>query len=166
MPKAERVKTMKIAAILATIATLMAICFPAASLAQVKPFRPGGISQPCVTTTATADDGSTVSVCAPIYYPAGSSATNPSGNPATIYSGVQTCTTGAVALPSRDLVNGIVIQASSGNTGVVDIGTATVTTATGYDLAGGQAISYGVANLSAVNIICANATDTISFTGN
>lgn len=88
------------------------------------------------------------------------------GNPATIYSGVQTCTTGAVALPSQTLANGVVIQATPTNTGTVDVGPATVTTSTGYDLVAGQAISYGVANLSAVYLICANATDTVSFTGN
>lgn len=88
------------------------------------------------------------------------------GNPATIYSGAQTCTTGAVALPARALANGIVIQATPTNSGTVDVGPATVTVGTGYDLVAGQAISYGVANLSAVYIICANATDTVSFTGN
>lgn len=145
---------------------VMSALWVAPALAQTVPFRPGGISQPCVMTTATAPDASTVPVCAPVYYAGGGSAANPNANPATVYSGKQTCTTGAVALPSQALVNGIVIQSTTTNTGTAYTGPAGVTTATGYSLVPGQAISYGVSNLSAVYLICSNATDTVTFTGN
>ena len=82
-----------------------------------------------------------------------------------IYSGQQTVTISAVALPSQALVNGIVITAPSGNTGTVYVGPAGVTTGNGYKLAPGSSISYAVTNVSAIYII-GTAADTVSFTGN
>jgi hypothetical protein len=87
----------------------------------------------------------------------------------TPYSNVQTCTASAVALPSKALVNGIVLKADVANTGVIYIGAANVTTATGYPLKAGEAISYGpigIANISAIYMICGNTTDVLHFTGN
>ena len=86
--------------------------------------------------------------------------------PATIYSGQQTSTLAAVALPAQALVNGIVITARLTNTGTSYIGPAGVTTSNGYPLAAGQSISYAVTNLNAVYIIGTNTTDVIAFTGN
>ena len=92
-------------------------------------------------------------------------ATIPS-NPATAYSGQQTLTLSAAALPSQALVNGIVLTAKTSNTGTVYVGPAGVTTATGYPLIGGQSISYGVTNLNALYVIGTNTSDVVTFTGN
>jgi hypothetical protein len=87
-------------------------------------------------------------------------------NPSTIYSGQQATTTSAAALPSQALVNGVIIKAKTTNTAVVYVGPSGVTTSTGYPLAAGEAISYGVTNLSTIYIIGANTSDGVSFTGN
>lgn len=96
----------------------------------------------------------------------GGTPTNPNANPATIYSGQQTCTTGAVALPSQALVNGIVITAGTENVGTIEIGPSSVSLVTGYDLQPGQSISFGVSDLSAIYMLCLNSTDAVTFTGN
>ena len=92
--------------------------------------------------------------------------TTVSSNPSTIYSGQQTLTTSAATLPSKVLVNGIVITASPTNTGTVYVGPSGVTSLSGYPLTAGQSISYAVTNLSAIYIIGTNGTDTVVFTGN
>jgi hypothetical protein len=86
--------------------------------------------------------------------------------PPAIVAGVQIATTGAVALPAIDLFNGVVLKAAIGNSGVIYVGPAGVTMATGYPLNPGDAISYAVANLSAIYMIGVNTTDTIAYTGN
>ena len=83
-----------------------------------------------------------------------------------IYSGQQTVTTSAVALPSQALANGVVITAATANTGTVYVGPSGVTSSTGYPLAAGQSISYALANLSSIYIIGTNTTDAVAFTGN
>ena len=98
--------------------------------------------------------------------PSGSPIPTVSANPSAIVAGRQTCSTTATALPSVALTNGPVIQALSTNTGKVYIGPLGVTTTTGYPLVAGQPISYGVQQLSAVFIVCDNATDIVAFTGN
>jgi hypothetical protein len=88
-------------------------------------------------------------------------------NPSTVYSNQQTVTTSAAALPTKALVNGIVITAPSTNSATIYVGPSGVTTSTGYQLVPGTSISYGVSNLNAIYIIsAASTTDTISFTGN
>ena len=89
-----------------------------------------------------------------------------SANPATIIAGRQLTTTGAVALASQALVNGVAIKALSTNVATVYLGPSGVTTATGYPLDPGEAISYGATNLSAIYLIGLNGTDSIAFTGN
>jgi hypothetical protein len=91
----------------------------------------------------------------------------PPTNPSTIYSAQQTVTTSAVALASQALSNGIVLTADPGNSAVIFVGPAGVTTSTGYKLQPGNSVSYGVTNASAIYIIsAASTTDKISETGN
>ncbi|MDR3503103.1 MAG: hypothetical protein P4L79_11055 [Legionella sp.] len=87
-------------------------------------------------------------------------------NPSTIYSNTQVSTLSAAALPSQTLTNGIVLTTYANNTGVIYVGQAGVTNSTGYPLAAGQSISYGVTNLNAIYIVGTNTTDYIAFTGN
>ena len=89
-----------------------------------------------------------------------------SANPATIIAGRQLTTTGAVALASNALVNGVIIKALTTNVATLYLGPSGVTTATGYPLAPGEAISYGATNLNAIFLIGANTTDSVAFTGN
>ncbi len=96
---------------------------------------------------------------------AGGSASNPNGNPAAPYTGQQALTTAAAALPNRALVNGIVVQALSSNTGTVYVGPAGVTSATGYPLAPGQAVSFGVTNANSIAILGQTTTDLVAFAG-
>ena len=90
----------------------------------------------------------------------------PAGSGSTIYSGQQTLTTSAAALPSHALANGVVITAETTNTGTVYVGPSGVTTSTGYPLVAGQSISYAINNLSSIYIIGTNGTDVVAFTGN
>jgi hypothetical protein len=89
----------------------------------------------------------------------------------TPFAGVQTATASAVALPSQLMINGVVLKADYANAGTILIGPcATLTTANGYPLKAGEAISYGPANivnnLSSICIIDTVTTDIIHFTGN
>ena len=87
-------------------------------------------------------------------------------NPSSVYAGQQTCNITAAALPSQALANGVVVKALKTNTAIVYLGGPSVTTATGYPLVAGESISYAVSNLSAVYLICQNATDVVAITGN
>lgn len=78
----------------------------------------------------------------------------------------QTCTASAVAMASNALQNGVVIKALSTNGGTAYLGPAGVTTSTGYPLAAGEAISYGVANTSQLYLICSDTSSVIAVTGN
>jgi hypothetical protein len=82
------------------------------------------------------------------------------------FANAQTATLSAVALPVAYTSNGVVLKADYANTGTIYIGPAGVTTATGYPLKAGEAISYGIGNLSAIYMIGTNTTDTLHFTGN
>lgn len=86
--------------------------------------------------------------------------------PALIYSGQQTTTTAAAALPSQALVNGAIIKALGTNVSTVYVGPAGVTTSNGYPLGPGEAISYATSNLSLIYIIGQNTSDKVAFTGN
>jgi len=83
-----------------------------------------------------------------------------------ITSNQQTATSTATALPSATYTNGIVITASSSNTGKVCVGGSGVTTSTGYCLAAGTSISYGVNNSNLAYIIDSTAGDIVYVTGN
>jgi hypothetical protein len=88
-----------------------------------------------------------------------------SANP--IVSNLQTTTTSVAALPSAALYVGAVLKADYGNAGIIYVGPCSnLTTATGYPLKAGEAISYGVTNLSAVCMIGQNTTDVLHYTGN
>lgn len=88
-----------------------------------------------------------------------------SANP--IVSNFQTATTSVAALPSAALYVGVVLKADYNNSGVIYVGPCSnLTTATGYPLKAGEAISYGVTNLSAVCELGQNTTDILHFTGN
>lgn len=95
----------------------------------------------------------------------GASAANPNANPATVYAAQQTVTASAVALVAQPLVNGIVIKAKGTNVGTTYVGASGVTAGTGYPLAAGEAISFGVTNASAVYII-GTASDVVCVAGN
>lgn len=90
--------------------------------------------------------------------PSGSSAL-----PTAIYGGQATATGTAAALGSQALQNGVTIQALSTNSGMVYVGPASVTTATGYPLAAGQAVAYNLANIADVYIV---GTGSVAWTGN
>ncbi len=96
---------------------------------------------------------------------AGGSMGNPNGHPAAPCTGQQTVTTTAAALPNQALVNGIVVQALSANTGTVHVGAAGVTSASGYPLSAGQTVSFGVTNADAIHVLGENATDGVAFAG-
>ena len=97
---------------------------------------------------------------------AGGTCVGPTGTGSTVFSGQQSCTTSAVALPSQGLANGIVVTALSSNSSTVYVGGASVTTSTGYPLAAGQSISYALANVSSIYVICSAASGGVAFTGN
>jgi len=90
----------------------------------------------------------------------------PATAPSAIYSGQQTATTSAAALPSQAFVNGVILKSIVGNTGTIYIGPSTVTTSNGYPLTAGEAISYSIANSSTIYMIGTNATDKLAITGN
>jgi hypothetical protein len=96
---------------------------------------------------------------------AGGSPGNPNGNPSAPFTGQQTASTAAAALPNHALVNGIAIQALQTNTGVVFVGAAGVTASTGYPLSAGQQVSFGVTNAAAVFVLGQNASDVVAFAG-
>ena len=83
-----------------------------------------------------------------------------------IYSGRQTVTTSAVALPAQTLFNGVVITALPANTGIIYVGPYNVTQANGYPLAAGASISYTDVALSDIFIIGPTVTDVVAWTGN
>jgi hypothetical protein len=94
-----------------------------------------------------------------------------SSNPSSIY--VNQLAPGLTAnpLPSRALVNGVVIKALSSNTSTVFIGSSSGVTnqvggSPGYPLLKGESISYAAANLNAIYAIANNTADTIAITGN
>lgn len=81
-----------------------------------------------------------------------------------------TGSTNRLQLPANALVNGIVIKAAATNTAPILIGGATVTTATdgtgaGYPIAPGEAMSFAVANASALYLI-SSAAGVAYFGGN
>lgn len=78
----------------------------------------------------------------------------------------QITTTSAVALQSHAYSNGVVLKAASDNAGFVYVGGVGVTTSTGYPLAAGEPISYGVANSNQVYIVGADALQVVKVTGN
>lgn len=94
-----------------------------------------------------------------------------SSNPATIVTGQLALAAGTRSqMPSVALTNGIVIKSDAANTAKVLIGGSTVTatadgTGTGYILAPGEAVSFGVANASAIYAI-SSATAVLSYQGN
>ncbi|MCI4680166.1 hypothetical protein K9U39_10920 [Rhodoblastus acidophilus] len=83
-----------------------------------------------------------------------------------IVSGVQSCSASAAPLPGGALTNGVVLTADPSNSGKIYIGGPGVTAATGYPLTPGASISYGSTSLSMIYLVCANAVDTLHFTGN
>jgi hypothetical protein len=72
----------------------------------------------------------------------------------------------AAALPAAALVNGIVIKASASNTATVFVGGSNLATGVGgYPLAPGEAMSFAVANASALYFI-STAASVVYFGGN
>jgi hypothetical protein len=86
--------------------------------------------------------------------------------PVGVVAGQAAVTTSATALPAAALVNGIVVKAAASNTATVWIGGSNVTTSVnGYPLAPGEAMSFAVANASALYLI-STAAAIIYFGGN
>lgn len=72
----------------------------------------------------------------------------------------------AAALPAAALINGIVVKASASNTATVFVGGSSLATGVGgYPLAPGEAMSFAVANASALYFI-STAASVIYFGGN
>lgn len=102
---------------------------------------------------------------------------DPSGNwtggmPAAVLTGQKAIAVAgtAVAIGSGALVNGVVVKASITNTSKVFVGPANVNTTdsgtgTGYPLSPGEAVSFGVANLSQVYLNGTAAGQYISYAG-
>lgn len=90
---------------------------------------------------------------------------NPNGNPATIFAGQMTATSSAASLPSRVLVNGILIKNTEA-TNIAYVGPVGVTTATGFQISPGATVSFGVQNANAVYVITAAAqTAVVAYSG-
>jgi hypothetical protein len=86
--------------------------------------------------------------------------------PAGVVAGQVAVTTTAAALPANALVNGIIVKASASNTAPIFIGGSGVTlSANGYPLAPGEAMSFAVANASALYLI-SSAAGVAYFGGN
>lgn len=92
------------------------------------------------------------------------SAGGTSGNAAVAFR--QFCTTSAVAMADNKLRNGVIIKALSDNSSIAYIGPVGVSASTGYPLAAGEAISYGVANTTQLYLICSAASGAVAVTGN
>jgi len=90
----------------------------------------------------------------------------PVANPALIYSGQQTLSTSAAALPNYALKQTLTITAGSSNTGKVFIGPSGVTSSTGYVLSAGGSVSLTVSNSNVIYVLGANTSDTISWIAN
>ena len=77
-----------------------------------------------------------------------------------------TANAAAAALPAAALVNGIVVKASASNTATVFVGGSNLATGVGgYPLAPGEAMSFSVANASALYFI-STAASVVYFGGN
>ena len=90
----------------------------------------------------------------------------------TIISGQTTCTGSAQLVTSSSWTNGLIIKAGYNNTGIIYVGPSGVTTANGYPLKAGEAISYGTypgafSSKIQAYVICANSSgDAFYNTGN
>jgi hypothetical protein len=83
------------------------------------------------------------------------------------FAGVQTATLSAAPFPYQTMFYGAVIKADYANTGIIYIGPcATLTTANGYPIKAGEAISYGSFPMSLACMIGTVTTDSVRFTGN
>lgn len=81
----------------------------------------------------------------------------------------QTTTASPVQLASNALTNGVIFQIDAADTGTVCVGTAGVTTSTGYCMSnalGRTAGSLGVNNTNLLYVVGTNTSDKISFLGN
>jgi hypothetical protein len=92
-------------------------------------------------------------------------------NPASIYTGQQTVTMSAVALPTHSLYNGLAVCAALTNAAPIYVGPSGVTTSTGFPIgpspASSYCVSFAVQNANDIFIRSgANTTDTVSFEGN
>lgn len=92
-----------------------------------------------------------------------------SSDPSTVYTNQFSCsgaTAAAVALPALALSNGVAVKAGGTNTGTVYVGTIGVTLSTGFPLAAGEAVRYGVTNLASTYYFCTVSGDNITVIGN
>lgn len=73
----------------------------------------------------------------------------------------------AIQLSSNSLKQGVVIKASSSNTGSIYIGSSSgVTTSTGYELGAGESVTIPINNTNLVYLISNIASQSVSFIGN
>lgn len=83
------------------------------------------------------------------------------------FASVQTATLSAAPLPYQTMFYGVVLKADIANTGTIYLGPCvTLTTANGYPLKAGEAISYGAFPMSLACMIGTITTDVLHFTGN
>jgi hypothetical protein len=96
----------------------------------------------------------------------GISPTNPNANPDSIHSQQLTAGTTEDNFTSQAGVNGFIVKNDPDSGVDVYIGPSDVTTANGYLLQPGEAISYGVTNASAIYAVTASGSATVYLTGN
>ena len=84
-----------------------------------------------------------------------------------ILNGQATVGTSATQLGSNTLKQGVVIKASSSNTGIVYLGSTNgVTTSTGFELGAGETVTLPITNTNLVYLIATDINQIVSFIGN
>lgn len=84
-----------------------------------------------------------------------------------LINGQSTIGLSAVQLSSNSLKQGVVIKASSSNTGIVYIGNSSgVTTSSGFELGAGESVTIPINNTNLVYLIANASGQSISFVGN
>lgn len=83
------------------------------------------------------------------------------------FSGQQVSTTSAAVLTANNAATGAIsFHANKANTGTIYIGSAGITSTTGYPLAAGDTVTLYVANTNLVYMLGTNTSDVLSFIGN
>lgn len=85
--------------------------------------------------------------------------------PSMLINGQQTVSTSAAALSPGVLTQGVILGSLSTNTVSIFVGTAAVTTATGYELQPGASVGVAVADTSDIFVICASSSPVVTWLG-
>ena len=84
---------------------------------------------------------------------------------AAVFSGQQTCTTSAAALPSQVVTQGIRLVALGSNTGTVFIGGSSVSPSTGVPLYPGAFYDFRTSNANLIYIVGSDNTQVVAYVG-